>query len=83
MSESKEVQLDEALLAQFKLEPHFRITISLTMAIHRQLLSLSEHTGVAVNDMDREFLLENLAKVTVTDSIRRAAALCMSDIGNK
>ena len=71
----KEKLFDEALLAQFEIDPHMKITISLTMAIHRQLMTLSDNTGVAINDMSREFILENLAKVTVTNSIRRQAGL--------
>ena len=71
----KEKQLDEALLAQFELEPHLKITTSLTMAIHRQLMTLSNKTGVSINDMDREFILENLANVTITNEIRNKANL--------
>lgn len=71
----KEKQLDDALLAQFELDPHLKITTSLTMAIHRQLVTLSDSTGVAINDMDREFIVENLAKVTVTQAIRTKAGL--------
>lgn len=70
-SNQKEKMLDEALLAQFDLDPHLKITTSLTMAIHRQLMTLSVTTGIAINDMDREFILENLANVEVTDSIRK------------
>jgi len=70
-----EKRLDEALLAQFELDPHLKITTSLTMAIHRQLMTLSNNTGVGINDMDREFILENLAKVTVTKAIRDKAGL--------
>ncbi|MDB4512217.1 hypothetical protein N9060_02005 [Arenicella sp.] len=71
----KEKHLDNALLAQFDLDPHLKITTSLTMAIHRQLMTLSDNTGISINDMDREFILENLAKVTVTSSIRAKAGL--------
>ena len=70
-SNQKEKQLDEALLNQFELDPHLKITTSLTMAIHRQLMTLSDTTGVAINDMDREFILEKLANVKVTDSMRK------------
>ena len=70
-SNQKEKKLDEALLAQFDLDPHLKITTSLTMAIHRQLMTLSATSGIAINDMDREFILENLANVEVTDSIRK------------
>lgn len=70
-SNQKEKMLDEALLAQFDLDPHLKITTSLTMAIHRQLMTLSVTTGISINDMDREFILENLANVEVTDSIRK------------
>lgn len=71
----QEKALDEALISQFNLEPHLKITTSLTMAIHRQLMALSMNTGVAINNMDREFILENLAKVTITDDIRNKAKL--------
>ncbi|MBX2846980.1 MAG: hypothetical protein KTR16_01570 [Acidiferrobacterales bacterium] len=69
-SNQKEKKLDEALLAEFDLDPHLKITTSLTMAIHRQLMTLSDTTGVSINDMDREFILEKLANVKVTDTIR-------------
>lgn len=75
MQDNKEKYRDEALLAQFDLDPHLKITTSLAIAIHRQLMTLSENTGVPINNMDREFLIENLAKVKITHEIRQKAAL--------
>ena len=66
MNEQLEKLHDEALLSQFKIDKQLKITLSLTMVIQRQLALLSKRTGTAIENMSREFILENLASVEVT-----------------
>ena len=66
MNEQLEKLHDEALLSQFKIDKQLKITLSLTMVIQRQLALLSKRTGTAIENMRREFILENLASVEVT-----------------
>jgi len=67
MNEQLEKLHDEALLSQFKIDKQLKITISLTMVIQRQLALLAKKTGTPVEQMSREFILENLANVDVSD----------------
>lgn len=80
MKEQLEKLHDEALLAQFNIDKQLKITISLTMVIQRQLSLLAEKTGTAVEDMDREFILENLANVEVTEETAEAAATVVKKV---
>ena len=66
MNEQLEKLRDEALLSQFEIDKQIKITTSLTMVIQRQLKLLADKTGIAVEDMSREFIVENLANVKVT-----------------
>ena len=66
MNEQLEKLRDEALLSQFNIDKQLKITLSLTMVIQRQLALLSKRTGTPVENMTREFILENLASVDVT-----------------
>ena len=43
---------------------------SLLLVMHRQLLTLAKHSGVAIEEMDREFILENVARIELTDESR-------------
>lgn len=80
MKEQLEKLHDEALLAQFNIDKQLKITISLTMVIQRQLTLLAQKTGTAVEDMDREFILENLASVEVTPEATEKAALVVKKV---
>jgi len=76
MNEQLEKLHDEALLAQFTIDKQLKITMSLTMVIQRQLSVLAKKTGTAVEDMDREFILANLAGVEVTpEAVENASAV--------
>lgn len=83
MNEQLEKLQDEALLAQFQIDKQLKITISLTMVIQRQLALLAEKTGTAVEDMNREFILENLASVEVTQNQVDTAAKVVKRVLNK
>ena len=74
MNEQLEKLHDEALLSQFKIDKQLKITLSLTMVIQRQLALLSKRTGTAIENMSREFILENLASVEVTQEHSENAA---------
>lgn len=80
MKEQLEKLHDEALLAQFSIDKQLKITISLTMVIQRQLTLLAEKTGTAVEDMDREFILANLASVEVTPEATENAAAVVKKV---
>lgn len=65
MNEQLEKLRDEALLSQFKIDKQIKITTSLTMVIQRQLVLLARKTQTPVEQMSREFIVENLANVKV------------------
>ncbi len=67
MKEQIEKLYDEALLSQFNIDKQLKITVSLAMVIQRQLILLAKKTGTPVEDMSREFILEHLANVEVSD----------------
>ena len=71
MDEKEEALIDQALMAELDIEPYKKMSTSLLLVMHRQLLTLSTHTGVAIEDMDRAFIIENLANVKVSDSVRK------------
>jgi len=71
--EKKEAMIDEAMMAELDMDPYKKVNTSLLLVMHRQLLTLSAHTGVAIEKMDREFIIENLAKVKITDRARQKA----------
>ncbi len=74
MKEQLEKLHDEALLAQFQLDKQLKITMALTMVIQRQLSVLAKKTNTPVEEMDRNFILTNLAGVEVTSKDTENAA---------
>jgi len=50
--------------------------------MHRQLLTLSKHTGIAIEEMDREFILQNVAKIEITDKARLKAKAALEKLSN-
>ena len=66
MNEEQEKALDNQLLDKLDIEPYTKLSTGLVLVVHRQLQTLSDKTGVAVKDMDREFIVENLCCVKVT-----------------
>ncbi len=80
MKEQLEKLHDEALLAQFNIDKQLKITMSLTMVIQRQLSVLAKKTGTPVEEMDREFILANLAGVEVTPQISEKAAAVVKKV---
>ena len=68
MSEITERMKDSALLEQFDIDPHLRISTGLAMVIQRQLVALASQTGVQVEKMNREFLVEQLCKVNISSA---------------
>lgn len=73
MDEAKERLIDKALLNQFDIDPYKKISIGLILVAHRQLQTLSKQTEVSIDDMDREFLVEQLCKAENTESERAKA----------
>jgi len=73
--EKKEAMIDEALMAELDIDPYKKVSTSLLLVMHRQLLTLSEHTKVAVEDMDRTFIIENLANVKVSEAVKKKIGL--------
>ena len=73
MDEAKERLIDKALLNQFDIDPYKKISIGLILVAHRQLQTLSKQTEVSIDDMDREFLAEQLCKAEDTESERAKA----------
>jgi len=73
MSETEEKRLDNALLEQFDIDPYLKLSVGVSLVVHRQLLLLSQEKGKSVSEMDREFLIEELCKVKVTESERELA----------
>ncbi len=80
MKEQLEKLHDEALLSQFSIDKQLKITISLTMVIQRQLKLLAEKTRTPIEDMDREFILANLASVEVTPEATENAAAVVKKV---
>ena len=70
MDEAKERLVDKALLNQYDIDPYKKISIGLILVAHRQLQTLSKQTEVSIDDMDREFLAEQLCKADDVDSER-------------
>lgn len=70
MDEKEEALIDQALMAELNIEPYKKMSTSLLLVMHRQLLTLAAHTGVAVEEMDRAFIVENLANVKVDGQVR-------------
>ena len=70
MDESKERLIDKALLDQFDIDPYKKISIGLVLVAHRQLQTLSMQTEMTIDSMDREFLIEQLCDVEITDTER-------------
>ena len=66
MNEEQEKALDNQLLDKLDIEPYTKLSTGLVLVVHRQLQTLSDKTGVAVKDMDSEFIVENLCSVKVT-----------------
>ncbi|MFT6047189.1 MAG: hypothetical protein ACI9WC_002903 [Arenicella sp.] len=60
MDEAKERLKDKALLEQFDVDPRKKISIGLVLVAHRQLQILSKQTDTSIDQMDREFLVEQL-----------------------
>ena len=75
IDEKREAMLDEALLSELDIDPYKKVSTSLLLVMHRQLLTLSEHTKVEIQDMDRSFIIENLANVKVTEAAKKKAGL--------
>ena len=71
IDEKKEAIIDEVMMAELDIDPYKKVNTSLLLVMHRQLLTLSAHTGVAIDKMDREFIIEHLAKVKVTEKARQ------------
>jgi hypothetical protein len=70
MDEAKERLIDKALLNQFDIDPYKKISVGLVLVAHRQLQTLSRQTEVSIDDMDREFLAEQLCKTEDAESER-------------
>jgi len=73
VDEKKEAMIDEAMMAELDIDPYKKVSTSLLLVMHRQLMTLSAHTGVAIEDMDRAFIIEHLTNVKVTDKAREKA----------
>ena len=73
IDEKTEALIDKAVLSSLDIDPYKKMNASLLLVMHRQLLTLSKHSGVAIEDMDREFILENVAKIQLTDQSRLKA----------
>lgn len=70
VDEKREAMIDEAMMAELDIDRYKKVSTSLLLVMHRQLLTLSSHTGVPIEKMDREFIIENLTNVKVTDDAR-------------
>ena len=73
IDEKTEAMIDKAILSALEIDPYKKMNASLLLVMHRQLLTLSKHAGVAIEDMDREFILQNVAKIEITDQARLRA----------
>ena len=70
MDEAKERLVDKALLNQYDIDPYKKISIGLILVAHRQLQTLAKRTEVSIDDMDREFLAEQLCNADDAESER-------------
>ena len=73
MTEAEEKLLDTALMEQLQVDPYLKLSTGIALVVHRQLLLLSKEMRIPIESMDREFLVENLCKVKVTEIARRNA----------
>lgn len=73
VDEKKEAMIDEAMMAELDIDPYKKVSTSLLLVMHRQLVTLSAHTGIAIDEMDRAFIIEHLTNVKVTGRARAAA----------
>ena len=80
LDEKIELMIDEALMAQLDIEPYKKMSTSLLLVIHRQLLTLAQHTGTPVEKMNREFIIENLANVKISNQARERAKATLEKI---
>jgi len=81
--EKKEAMIDEAMIAELEIDPYKKVSTSLLLVMHRQLITLSAHTSVAIEDMDRAFIIEHLANVKVTDRARAIADYMVNKVDEK
>jgi len=70
MDEAKEKLIDKTLLDKIEIDQYLKVSTSLLFVMHRQLVTLAKHTGTPVEKMTREFILEHIANVKVSDSER-------------
>jgi len=70
MDEAKEKLIDKILLDKIEIDQYLKVSTSLLFVMHRQLVTLAKHTGTPVEKMTREFILEHIANVKVSDSER-------------
>ena len=77
IDEKTEALIDKAVLSALNIDAYKKMNASLLLVMHRQLLTLSKHTGVAIENMDREFILQNVAKIEVTDETRLKAKVAL------
>lgn len=68
MTEAEEKLLDSLFLEQFDIDKKKKVTTGLVMAIHRQLMTLSESSGTPIHEMDRAFIIERLCNVQVSQA---------------
>ena len=80
--EKTEAIIDKAVLSTLEIDPYKKMNASLLLVMHRQLLTLSKHTGIAIEDMDREFILQNVAKIEITDKARLKAKAALEKLAN-
>jgi len=80
--EKTEAIIDKAVLSALEIDPYKKMNASLLLVMHRQLLTLSKHTGIAIEDMDREFILQNVAKIEITDKARLKAKAALEKLAN-
>lgn len=71
MDETKEKHIDKILLDEIEIDKYLKVSTSLLFVMHRQLVTLAKHTGTAVESMTREFILEHIANVTISDADRK------------
>ena len=67
MNEEQEKALDKEILEVANIDPYAKLSAGLVLVIHRQLLTLSKKTNVAIEDMDRKFLIAHLSNIKISD----------------
>jgi len=82
MDEKTEAMIDKTVLSALDIDPYKKMNASLLLVMHRQLLTLSKHAGIAIEDMDREFILQNVAKIEITDKARLKAKAALEKLAN-